>query len=158
MAISVLQSHNPVGFINIQELQSADAGVSDHLLFVHSITGCDATSALNMKRKRKETLVVIESQNNFPILHVLTLLGNTHNYFAQRVKMFFWICGGKAKLLIKRDPLQEVNTEDIFIPNFHTGIATPTAMAVKYQPYRVHYIVQYWINHELYPFYLRCPE
>ena len=100
----LLHSHDSIKLVNIQEIRSANASLSDHLLFLHNMTGCDTTSALYMKGKNK-TLDVMKSQSNSQILDVFTSPRSTHDDVAQHGEDFLLqlYVVEMPKLLIKRD-------------------------------------------------------
>ena len=84
--IHLLHSHNPIQFINIQEVRCVNACVSDHILFLHSMTGCDTTSDLYMKGKTK-ALDVMKSQSNSQI-YVFTSPRSAHDDVVQHGEDF----------------------------------------------------------------------
>ena len=95
--IQLLHSHNPIQLKNTQEIRCVNASVSDHLLFLHSMTGCDTTSALYMKGKTK-ALDVMKSQSSSQI-YVFTSQRSAHDDVAQHGEDFLLQLydGGNAK-------------------------------------------------------------
>ena len=97
--IHLLHNHNTIQLINFQEIRSADANVSGHLLFLHSLTGCDTTYALYMEGKTK-AYDLLTSQSNSQILDVSTSPRSTHDDIAQHGEYFLQLYGGgNAKTL-----------------------------------------------------------
>ena len=86
--IHLFHSHNPIQCTDIYELQFANASVCESFLFLHSMTGRDITSALNMNGKQKH-LVQLSHKTIPKILDVFTALRNTHYDFAWNGEYFF---------------------------------------------------------------------
>ena len=158
--INLLHSHNPIQLINVQEIRSANTSVSDHLLFLHSVTGCDTTSALYMRGKT-EALDVMMSHSSPQNQDVFTSPRNTHDDIVQHGKDFLLqLCSyfvAMPRLLIKRYiyiyiyDIQEVNKQDFPILKLETLPPPPTSAVANYYSYRVYHTVQQWTGHELLP-------
>ena len=152
--IHLLHSPNPIQLINIQEVQSANAGVSDHLLFLHSMTGCDTTSALYMKGKTK-AFDVMKSLRNSQIPDAFTSPTSTHDDVAQNGEDFLLQLygGGDAKTLDQKRYIMYKRSisKSSLSSVFKLETLPPTSAAAKYHSYRVYHTVQQWIGNELSP-------
>lgn len=141
---------------NISDIQEKIGELKDVLLFAHAISGCDTTSSLYRKGKKKTFKLL---QNNPHLRQTVSVFNNScasHEQIGNAGEIFVLNLYDESGMYNDLDELryftykQTIANQSVSM-NFQLASLPPTSDAVRQHSYRAYLQVQSWLGNNLSP-------
>ena len=152
--LHMMCSVNPKEVYNINDIRAKVGHVSNYLMPLHAITGCDTVSALYNQGKRK-AFNLMHSSNEHTSLKVFIDAESTHQQIHQAGEDFLLkLYGGshcKSLDELRYKAYNKTISKTSLSSNFQLAALPPTSSAAKLHCYRAYFTVQEWLGKRLDP-------
>ena len=155
MNLYMLSHSKQMSLFKIQTLQDALGDITQHILFIHAITGCDTTSSLYNQGKRKAFKMARSNNDLYPHMDVFKRDSSSHDEVARAGEMFILALYGAQKFTslnqYRHFAYKRGVAKTSLSGTFQLASITPTSAAARQHSYRVYLQIQEWMGHTLSP-------